>query len=156
MAKPFDVTDADFDERVLRRSEEVPVLVDFWADWCQPCHMLAPVIEKAVAAHDGKIELAKLDVDANQVTAAWRPSSPALSRPRWWRASWTASCRRRPTRSWRAATRPRCGGRSRSIRTTRLRAASWAARCCCAARLTRRWSWSRGGPAAFSPAGPPP
>jgi putative thioredoxin len=70
MAKPFDVTDADFDQRVLRRSEEVPVLVDFWADWCQPCHMLAPVIEKAVAAHDGKIELAKLDVDANQATAA--------------------------------------------------------------------------------------
>src|ERR687895_584352 len=70
MAKPFDVTDADFDERVLRRSDEVPVLVDFWADWCQPCHMLAPVIEKAVAAHDGKIELAKLDVDANQATAA--------------------------------------------------------------------------------------
>lgn len=70
MAKPFDVTDTDFDERVLRRSEEVPVLVDFWADWCQPCHMLAPVIERAVAAHDGKIELAKLDVDANQATAA--------------------------------------------------------------------------------------
>src|ERR671915_594133 len=70
MAKPFDVTDADFDERVLRRSDEVPVLVDFWADWCQPCHMLAPVIEKAVAAHEGKIELAKLDVDANQATAA--------------------------------------------------------------------------------------
>jgi putative thioredoxin len=70
MAKPFHVTDADFDERVLRRSEAVPVLVDFWADWCQPCHMLAPVIEKAVAAHDGKIELAKLDVDANQATAA--------------------------------------------------------------------------------------
>jgi putative thioredoxin len=70
MAKPFDVTDADFDERVLRRSEQVPVLVDFWADWCQPCHMLAPLIEKAVSAHDGKIELAKLDVDANQATAA--------------------------------------------------------------------------------------
>jgi putative thioredoxin len=70
MAKPFDVTDADFEERVLRRSETVPVLVDFWADWCQPCHMLAPVIEKAVAAHDGKVELAKLDVDSNQATAA--------------------------------------------------------------------------------------
>jgi putative thioredoxin len=70
MAKPFHVTDADFDERVLRRSADVPVLVDFWADWCQPCHMLAPVIEKAVAAQDGKVELAKLDVDANQATAA--------------------------------------------------------------------------------------
>jgi putative thioredoxin len=70
MAKPFDVTDADFEDRVVRRSSEVPVLVDFWADWCQPCHMLAPVIEKAVAAHDGKVELAKLDVDANPATAA--------------------------------------------------------------------------------------
>jgi putative thioredoxin len=67
---PFDVTDADFDQRVLERSSEVPVLVDFWADWCQPCHALAPLIERAVAAHDGKIELAKLDVDANQATAA--------------------------------------------------------------------------------------
>jgi putative thioredoxin len=70
MPQPFNVTDADFEERVLQRSAEVPVLVDFWADWCQPCHMLAPVIERAVAAHDGKIELAKLDVDSNQATAA--------------------------------------------------------------------------------------
>ena len=67
---PFDVTDADFEQRVLERSAELPVLVDFWADWCQPCHMLAPVIERAVAAHSGKVELAKLDVDSNQVTAA--------------------------------------------------------------------------------------
>jgi putative thioredoxin len=70
MAQPFDVTDADFEQRVLRRSAELPVLVDFWADWCQPCHMLAPVIERAVDAHDGRVELAKLDVDANQATAA--------------------------------------------------------------------------------------
>jgi putative thioredoxin len=70
MAKPFDVSDADFDERVLRRSSEVPVLVDFWADWCQPCHMLAPVLGRAVDAHRGKVELAKLDVDSNQATAA--------------------------------------------------------------------------------------
>jgi putative thioredoxin len=70
MAEPFDVTDADFEERVLTRSEELPVLVDFWADWCQPCHMLAPVIEKAVDAHQGKVALAKLDVDSNQATAA--------------------------------------------------------------------------------------
>jgi putative thioredoxin len=66
----LDVTDADFEQRVLERSSELPVLVDFWADWCQPCHMLTPVIEKAVAPHEGKIELAKLDVDANQATAA--------------------------------------------------------------------------------------
>jgi putative thioredoxin len=70
VATPIEVTDADFQERVLDRSNEVPVLVDFWADWCRPCHMLAPVIEKAIDAHPGKIELAKLDTDANQQTAA--------------------------------------------------------------------------------------
>lgn len=64
------VTDADFQQRVLERSKEVPVLVDFWADWCQPCHMLAPVIEQAVDAQGGRVELAKLDTDANQQTAA--------------------------------------------------------------------------------------
>lgn len=67
---PIEVTDADFDQKVLERSKQVPVLVDFWADWCRPCHMLAPVIEKAVDAHAGKVELAKLDTDANQQVAA--------------------------------------------------------------------------------------
>lgn len=66
----LDVTDADFAQRVVERSSELPVLVDFWADWCQPCHMLAPVIEKAVAAQGGKLELVKLDVEANKETAA--------------------------------------------------------------------------------------
>jgi putative thioredoxin len=66
----LEVTDIDFEQRVLERSSELPVLVDFWADWCQPCHMLAPVIERAVDAHKGSIELAKLDVEANQATAA--------------------------------------------------------------------------------------
>jgi putative thioredoxin len=66
----LDVTDADFEQRVIERSSELPVLVDFWADWCQPCHMLTPVIEKAVEEHSGQIELVKLDVDANQATAA--------------------------------------------------------------------------------------
>jgi putative thioredoxin len=70
MAEPISVTDADFEQKVLERSKEVPVLVDFWADWCRPCHMLAPVIERAVDAHPGKVELAKLDTDANQATAA--------------------------------------------------------------------------------------
>jgi putative thioredoxin len=70
MANPIEVTDADFQERVLDRSQQLPVLVDFWADWCQPCHMLAPVIEQAVDAHPGKVELAKLDTEANQATAA--------------------------------------------------------------------------------------
>ncbi len=66
----IDATDADFTQRVLERSSELPVLVDFWADWCQPCHMLAPVIEKAVGAQGGRIELVKLDVEANKETAA--------------------------------------------------------------------------------------
>src|SRR3954451_8470254 len=70
MANPIEVTDADFQQRVLDRSAELPVLVDFWADWCRPCHMLAPVIEQAVDAHPGKIELAKLDTEANRATAA--------------------------------------------------------------------------------------
>jgi putative thioredoxin len=70
MTEPIEVTDADFQQRVLDRSAQLPVLVDFWADWCQPCHMLAPVIEQAVDAHAGKIELAKLDTDRNQATAA--------------------------------------------------------------------------------------
>jgi putative thioredoxin len=70
MADAVQVTDADFQQKVLDRSREVPVLVDFWADWCQPCHMLAPVIERAVDAHGGKVELAKLDTDSNQQTAA--------------------------------------------------------------------------------------
>jgi putative thioredoxin len=70
MAEPIEVTDADFQQRVLERSAQLPVLVDFWADWCRPCHMLAPVIEKAVDTHAGKIELAKLDADHNQATTA--------------------------------------------------------------------------------------
>jgi putative thioredoxin len=70
MAAPIEVTDADFEQRVLERSKQVPVLVDFWADWCQPCHMLAPVIERAIDQHEGKVELAKLDTESNQATAA--------------------------------------------------------------------------------------
>jgi putative thioredoxin len=70
MAEPIEVTDADFEQRVIQRSAQVPVLVDFWADWCRPCHMLAPVIERAVDAQAGKVELAKLDTDRNQATAA--------------------------------------------------------------------------------------
>ena len=61
----FDVTEADFRDRVLERSRGLPVVVDFWAEWCAPCRALGPALEKAVAARSGRVELAKLDVDAN-------------------------------------------------------------------------------------------
>jgi putative thioredoxin len=65
----MDVTDSTFQSAVIDRSHTLPVVVDFWAEWCAPCRQLGPVIERAVAARGGKIELAKVDVDANQVIA---------------------------------------------------------------------------------------
>lgn len=61
----MDVTEATFPTAVLERSKEVPVVVDFWAEWCAPCRQLGPVLERAVAARDGKVELVKVDTDAN-------------------------------------------------------------------------------------------
>jgi putative thioredoxin len=66
----MDVTESTFQSAVIDRSHTLPVVVDFWAEWCGPCRQLGPLIERAVAARAGKIELAKVDVDA----------SPALSR----------------------------------------------------------------------------
>ena len=67
MAGPFAVGDADFDEKVLK--SDVPVLVDFWADWCMPCKMVAPIVEELSQEYDGKLNFAKLDVDSNPSTA---------------------------------------------------------------------------------------
>jgi putative thioredoxin len=60
-----DATEQTFDDVVLARSHERPVVVDFWAEWCGPCHALAPVLEGAIAERDGAVDLVKVDVDAN-------------------------------------------------------------------------------------------
>jgi putative thioredoxin len=62
---PTDVTEETFEAEVIARSAERTVLVDFWADWCQPCHALAPVIEAAVNDRGDELVLVKVDVDAN-------------------------------------------------------------------------------------------
>jgi putative thioredoxin len=67
MTPVFDVDEREFMERVVERSRELPVVVDFWADWCGPCKALSPALEKAANDRAGKVELAKVDVDRNQM-----------------------------------------------------------------------------------------
>ena len=67
MAKPREVSDSTFDKEVLKSSR--PVLVDFWAPWCGPCRMVAPVVEELAQEYDGKVEFVKLNTDDNPNTA---------------------------------------------------------------------------------------
>ena len=67
MTKPIHITDAEFQATVL--DSKLPVFVDFWAEWCGPCHMIAPVVEELAEEYDGKFSFTKLDVDANPNTA---------------------------------------------------------------------------------------
>ncbi len=67
MSKPREVTDANFDQEVLKSTN--PVLVDFWAPWCGPCRMVAPIVEELAQEYDGKVEFVKLNTDDNPNTA---------------------------------------------------------------------------------------
>ncbi len=67
MGKPLPISDATFEQEVLKADK--PVLVDFWATWCGPCRMIAPVLEEIAADKGESLKIAKLDVDANPVSA---------------------------------------------------------------------------------------
>ena len=67
MSDPITLTDDNFDNEVVKSDQ--PVLVDFWASWCGPCRMVAPIVEELVSEYDGRAKVGKLDVDAAQQTA---------------------------------------------------------------------------------------
>lgn len=67
MAKALEFTDGNFKEEVLE--SDLPVLVDFWAEWCGPCRMVGPIVEELAEEYDGRVKIGKVDVDVNQQVA---------------------------------------------------------------------------------------
>jgi len=66
MAHPIEITDDSFEDEVIK--SDTPVIVDFWAEWCGPCKMIAPMVDELAEEFDGKVKFAKMDVDSNTQT----------------------------------------------------------------------------------------